>query len=62
MQILLTEKKLREEIVGVSNVTWWAWRKAGKLAGLPVIQLGRRRFYSEEAVDTWLKGLATKTN
>lgn len=53
MHPLIPDKTLREQIVGVSGVTWCTWRKAGKLP--PAIRFGRRYFYRREDVDRWLE-------
>ncbi len=53
MEPLIPDKTLREQIVGVSGVTWGTWRKAGKLP--PSIRFGRRYFYRREDVDRWLE-------
>lgn len=53
MDPLIPDKVLREQVVGVSNVTWWTWRKAGKLP--PSIRFGRRYFYRREDVERWLE-------
>jgi len=53
MEPLIPDKILREQVVGVSSVTWWTWRKAGKLP--PAIRFGRRYFYRREDVDRWLE-------
>lgn len=60
MQSLIPEKTLREEVVGVSGVTWWHWRKTGRLDGLPAITIGARghRYYRASDVDSWLLRLA----
>lgn len=53
MESLIPDKVLREQVVGVSNVTWWTWRKAGKLP--PAMKFGRRYFYRREDVERWLE-------
>ena len=53
MDPLIPDKVLREKVVGVSHVTWWSWRKAGKLP--PAIRFGRRYYYRREDVERWLE-------
>lgn len=52
MEPLIADKKLREEIVGVSAVTWWHYRKNGMLP--PAIKFGRRYYYRVSDVERWL--------
>ena len=61
MDKLVPEKILREQIVGVTGATWWNWKRAGRLDGLPVITIGTngRRFYRQEDIDRWLSALST---
>jgi hypothetical protein len=59
---LIPEKTLREQVVGVSAVTWWNWRKTGRLDGLPAITIGAggRRFYRPADVQSWMESLTTE--
>ena len=59
MDSLIPDKVLREQVIGVSNVTWWTWRKAGKLP--PAIKFGRRYFYRRQDVERWLEQGVTCT-
>lgn len=52
MEPLIADKTLREEIVGVSAVTWWHYRKNGMLP--PAIKFGRRYYYRKQDVERWL--------
>ena len=60
MDPLISEKELKKQIVKVSDVTWWTWRRTGRLDGLPAITIGAagRRYYRREDVDRWLADLA----
>ncbi|MGD9687978.1 MAG: helix-turn-helix transcriptional regulator [Desulfobacter sp.] len=49
---LIADKTLREKIVGVSAVTWWHWRKQGRLP--KSLTIGRRRFYRRSDIENWL--------
>lgn len=49
---LIADKTFRETIVGVSAVTWWNWRRNGKLPKSLII--GRRRFYRRSDIEAWL--------
>lgn len=49
---LIADKTLRETIVGVSAVTWWHWRKQGRLP--KSLTIGRRRFYRSSDIAAWL--------
>ena len=54
---LIAEKTLREKIFGVSNVTWWHWRKQGKLP--KSLTIGRRRFYRRSDIEAWFDEMVT---
>lgn len=51
---LISEKKLREEIIGVSAVTWWNYRRSGKLDTLKYVVIGARRFFRAVDVEEWI--------
>lgn len=55
---LIADKILREKIVGVSGVTWWNWRKQGKLP--KSLMIGRRRFYRRSDIEVWLEELVSE--
>jgi predicted DNA-binding transcriptional regulator AlpA len=57
MEPLITDKIFREQIIGVSSVTWWNWRKKGKLPAAVVI--GRRRYYRCSDIEAWLEELVS---
>lgn len=59
MEPLIADKTLREEIVGVSAVTWWHYRKNGMLP--PAIKFGRRYYYRESDVERWLAERVERT-
>ena len=48
---LIADKTLRENIFGVSNVTWWHWRKQGILP--KPLTIGRRRLYRRSDIEAW---------
>ncbi|MBV5340045.1 MAG: helix-turn-helix domain-containing protein [Deltaproteobacteria bacterium] len=60
MTPLITEKVLREDIVGVSSVTWWTWRKNGKLDALTPLVIGSRRFFRSADVEAWMDAIALR--
>ncbi len=60
MEPLIADKTLRQEIVGVSPVTWWHWRKDGKLP--TAIIIGKRRFYRATDINAWLQDRLAKSN
>ncbi len=50
---LITDEELRKSF-GVSKVTWWNWRKAGKLP--QPLDMGKRsRYYLASDVKQWLE-------
>lgn len=56
---LVSDKDLREKIIGISCVTWWKWRKQGK--NLPkALIIGRRRFYRQSDISSWLESLSNE--
>lgn len=55
---LIADKIFREKIVGVSGVTWWNWRKQGKLP--KSLMIGRRRFYRRSDIEVWLEELVSE--
>ena len=55
---LIADKTLREKIFGVSNVTWWHWRKQGKLP--KSLTIGHRRFYRRSDIEAWFNELEVK--
>jgi predicted DNA-binding transcriptional regulator AlpA len=57
MEPLISNKTLREDILGVSPVTWWHWQKQGKLP--KSIKINRRRYFRRCDVEAWLEELAS---
>ena len=57
MEPLITDKIFREQIIGVSSVTWWTWRKKGKLPAAVII--GRRRYYRRSDIEAWVEELVS---
>ena len=53
MEPLIAEKIVREQIFGVSSVTWWTWRRGGKLP--PSLKIGRRYYYRREDIEKWIQ-------
>lgn len=60
MEALITDKKFREQVVGVSPVTWWKWRKNGELPAALII--GKRRYYRISEIEAWLQERLIKTD
>lgn len=58
---LLSEKQVREEIFHKSAVSFWQWRRSGKLDDLPTIILGSRRYYRPEDLAVFLDKRAKAT-
>jgi hypothetical protein len=58
MEPLITEKQLKQEILKISNVTFWSWRKQGRLDDLHPIQIGRCRYYMAQDVNAFFQKLA----
>jgi hypothetical protein len=58
MQGLISEKMLRDEVLKVSAVTVWTWRKQGRLDKLKTITIGDRRFYRPSDITAWMDELA----
>jgi predicted DNA-binding transcriptional regulator AlpA len=54
---LIADKTFREQIVCVSGVTWWNWRKQGKLP--KSLTIGHRRFYRRSDIEAWLEELVS---
>ncbi len=54
---LIADKTFREKIVGVSCVTWWHWRKQGKLP--KSLTIGSRRFYRRSDIEAWFEKLVS---
>lgn len=58
MQSLVPEKVLREQILMVSAVTIWQWRRQGRLDKLKTITIGDRRYYRPSDITDWMDELA----
>lgn len=58
MNPLIPEKVLREEILGISAVTFWSWRKNNKTPNC--LQINRKRYYRQSDIEAWMDEMALK--
>lgn len=48
---------IKELLKRYPHFTMWTVNEAIKKQNLPVIRIGRRRFFAKDSIETWLKSL-----
>lgn len=58
MTRLISEKEFRVEVLGKSEASYWRLKKSGDVPDH--IFVGRRIFFTEEAIEAWIESKTVK--